>query len=75
MTNEAPKFPVLIHVGRAGASGGEQWETVDATNADKRIAQMEADPTIQWFYAYEVGPTRTIAIKKTIVHIERPEFR
>lgn len=66
-----PEFPILIQVGRAGATQAA-WETLDKQSAERRIEQLEADGTVTWFHAYEIRSFRTIGVKKTIVMVERP---
>lgn len=70
MASNKPALPVLVLVSRGQAPA---WETVDPQTRDQRIQQLENDPGIQWFEAYEVKRYRIVATKKTIVVNERPD--
>ena len=66
-----PAFPCFIQVCR-GTNQPPTWEIIEPNNRVQRIQQLEIDPVVIWFYAYEIKTYRIVAVKKTIVVTETP---
>ncbi|HEX7095676.1 MAG TPA: hypothetical protein VF183_07320 [Acidimicrobiales bacterium] len=70
-TVNKPTFPTLICIGRHQQAA--TWEAIMPDQFTQRVTQLENDPTVLWFYAYDVASYRPRAAKKTTVITERPD--